>query len=174
MRFLLVSVSLAASKIGRRESSPPQLHGYNRNVKLCVTLCLALLLLGCHKNIENKEAVRQGVLDHLAKRTDLSAMDVRVDAVSFHGNDAEATVYIQAKSGPPGLNAGGMQMKYNLERKDDKWVVKTRPGSSSPHGGANGMQMPMPLPPGAAPQSSTPALPPGHPQLPSSPSGPPK
>ena len=120
---------------------------------------LAFLLLGCKKDIQNKDAIRQAVADHLAKRPDLMALDVRVDGVQFHNNEADALVYLEAKSGPAAGN--GMQMRYSLERKGNQWVVKDRKnsGAASPHGGA--MQMPMPLPNG-----QTPALPPGHPQIP--------
>ena len=112
-----------------------------------------MLLLGCKKNIENKEAVRQGVVEYLAKRTDLMKMDVRVDAVQFRGDEADAKVYLEAKSGPAAGN--GMQMRYMLERKDNKWLVKGKGlsgTSSAPHG---------------VPREGTdamPALPPGHPQ----------
>jgi hypothetical protein len=114
------------------------------------------LFLGCQKNIENKEAIKQGVVDHLAKRSDLMAMDVRVDGVQFKGKEAEALVYLQAKSGPMAAG-GGMQMKYTLDRQGAHWVVREKK-SDAPHGGS----MPMPAPEPEA----TPALPPGHPALP--------
>ncbi len=92
-------------------------------------------------------------MEHLAKRTDLMTMDVRVDAVQFRGDEADAKVYLEAKSGPAAGN--GMQMRYTLERKDNKWLVKSKGqagASGAPHG----------VPPGGA--GAMPAMPPGHPQ----------
>ena len=121
-------------------------------------LCASILLLGCKKDIQNKEAVRQGVIDYFAKRQDLSAMDVAVSSVSFRQDEADAMVYVTPKGSP---GAGGMQMKYLLERKNNRWVVKGRSGSAggdaNPHGGSL-----------AIPQG----LPPGHPSLPASPGNP--
>ncbi len=121
--------------------------------RLSSIFVLVILLLGCKKNIENKEAVRQGVADHLAKRSDLMKMEVRVDAVQFSGNEADASVFLEAKSGPAAGN--GMQMRYKLERQDNKWVVKGKglsAVSGAPHGASQGAADGMP------------ALPPGHPQ----------
>lgn len=118
------------------------------------------LLLGCHKDIQNKEAVRQGVLDYFKSRPDLTAMEVSVSSVQFRNDQADATVYVKAKGeDAPG---SGMEMKYTLDRKDNRWVVKGRGAGSAgangnPHGGAG--TMPMPGPDGGA------ALPPGHPSV---------
>jgi hypothetical protein len=128
-------------------------------VKAALVVLTLLWLPGCKKDIYNKEAVRQAMVDYLAKRTDLSPMDVRVDAVKFNGSQADAMVYLTAKSGPAA--GSGMQMRYVLEKKDNRWEVKSRGASGSPHSGAGGMQMPMPMP------NSGGALPPGHPQVPS-------
>ena len=132
-----------------------------------VLLAALVLLSGCRKDIQNKDAVRQGVLNYLAKRSDLTAMDVAVSNVSFHKDEANATVHFQAKGSPdPGA---GMEIKYILERKGDQWVVKGRSsmagsGHGAPTEGAAG-QLPSghPAVPGAGPAS--PALPPGHPPL---------
>ena len=130
-----------------------------------------ILLLGCHKDIQNKEAVRQGVLDYFKKRPDLMAMDVSVSAVQFRQDEADAMVYVKAKGeDAPG---SGMQMRYTLERKENRWVVKGRAAAAAgananPHGGPGAMQMPMP---GAGSGAN---LPPGHPHLPSQADGNPK
>jgi hypothetical protein len=140
-------------------------HGYNRIVKgIALTVLAAVILLsGCRKNIQNKDAVRKAVVEYLAKRNDLMAMDVAVSAVTFKDNQADALVYLTAKGG---LAAGsGMQMRYALERQGDKWVVKPR-GGTSPHTGAGAMGMP--------PVTGGEALPQGHPQLPPAPPGPAK
>ena len=125
-----------------------------------------ILLAGCHKDIQNTEAVKQGILNHLAKRPDLVSMDVSVSSVSFRKDEADATVYFQAKGGAPGT---GMAMNYILERRGNQWVVKGRGSSpgmehgSNPHGGATPGTAPSPMP-GTAP-NPTPALPPGHPPI---------
>jgi hypothetical protein len=141
---------------------------YNQVVRFSilapVLLAALTLLSGCRKDIQNKEAVRQGVLSYLAKRSDLTAMDVAVSTVSFHKDEANATVHFQAKGSPdPGA---GMEIKYILERKGDQWVVKGRSsmagsGHGTPAGGDAGQLPPgHPTVPGASP-----ALPPGHPPL---------
>ena len=135
--------------------------------------CGVFLLLGCRKDIQNTESVRQGILEYLAKRPDLSAMDVSVGSVSFRKDEADAVVSFRAKDGPPN---NGMEMKYILERKGNRWEVKGRAGSgiagaahpgisgqASPHGGTGGMN----------PGSMNSGLPPGHPPLPAQQTRPP-
>ncbi len=119
----------------------------------------ALLALGgCNRGVENKEAVRQAVVDYLAKRAglDLNAMQIEVVAVSFRQNEADATVAFRPK-GVAG--APGMTMNYTLTRQDNRWVVKGRADTgASPHGAGGAMSGEMPLghPPVAAPQASEP------------------
>jgi hypothetical protein len=121
-----------------------------------------VLLCGCNKNIQNQDAVRQGVMTYLAKRSDLLAMDVSVASVSFRHDEATAQVHFQAKgnSSP----AAGMTMQYLLERKDGQWVVKGRAGTNAAHG-ASGPAVNSVPGQGALPGSldGMPALPPGHP-----------
>ena len=133
------------------------------------------LLGGCKKNIDNNDAVKQGISAYLAKRADLLAMDVNVTSVAYHGDEATATVRFQAKgnSSP----TAGMSMQYVLERKGNQWVVKGRAGgeahSGMPQGGpgapgANGGSIgAMPSMPQGHPSVGTPsgALPPGHPAI---------
>ncbi|MGP0075926.1 MAG: hypothetical protein ACLPWF_28750 [Bryobacteraceae bacterium] len=92
----------------------------------------AVFFVGCKKDIQNQDAVRQGVMSYLSKRSDLLAMDVSVNSVAFHQDEATAQVHFQAKgnSSP----AAGMTMQYVLERKDGQWVVKGRTGANSAHG----------------------------------------
>jgi hypothetical protein len=145
---------------------------YNRIVKTSVgaVLAAALFLSGCGRAVDSKEAVRQGVLDHLSTRAglDLKSMQVDVVSVSFRQNEADAVVSFQPK-GSPGPSAG-MQMQYTLEKKGGRWVVKVkRESGMSPHGGgAPGPAMPPGHPPGGAMPpggAGTPggAMPPGHP-----------
>jgi ketosteroid isomerase-like protein len=114
-----------------------------------------LLASGCGRDIKNKDAVRQGVIDYLNQRkaeTGLDVQDMNVDVsnVTFQNKEANATVAFQSK----GTASAGMSMNYVLERKGDKWVVKGRKESGfNPHG-AQGL-------PGSSPAPN--ALPPGHP-----------
>jgi len=99
----------------------------------------------CSRGPQTTEAVRQGVLDHLASRPDLDlrGIEVQVNAVSFRQNEAEATVSIRPRAAEAG---GAFQMRYTLERKGGRWVVKSKAEAGGGHGGAMG-------------------LPPGHPQV---------
>jgi hypothetical protein len=117
-----------------------------------------LLVLGCSRTNQTPEAVRQGILDYLSSRSDLDLAAVQVDitSVSFRQNEAAATVAFRPKGGAAG---SGMEMRYTLERKGGRWVVKGKgqaPPGGSPHGAA------------ASPESAKPAasgLPPDHPPI---------
>lgn len=120
-------------------------------------VAISLSLQGCHKNIQNEQAVRDGIIKYLSKRTDLVSMDVTVTSVSFRKNEADATVHFQAKgTTDPGA---GMQMKYVLEQKGDDWVVKGRSDM-----GGHGQN-----PQGGSESVPSGALPPGHPAIPTQP-----
>ncbi len=100
-------------------------------------------------------------MNYLAKKSGLSSMDVTIATVSFKKDEADAVVHFQARgSNSPG---SGLDIPYILERKGNEWVVKGRAGSArgaNPHGDAAGM--------GANPHGGgAPALPPGHPAVPS-------
>ena len=111
---------------------------YNRLVKKLALIAAGLCLVACSKDIQNTEAVRQGVVDYLQQRTaetglDVNSLVVTVSSVSFEQDVARATVAFSPKSAP---SVTGMSMNYVLDRKGDKWVVKGRqinPGT--PHGG---------------------------------------
>lgn len=139
----------------------------------------ALLLIGaivfhlasCGGNLNTKEAVRQGVIDHLSNRKkldlNLSTMDIDITSVNFRSNEADAMVAFKPKGSP---NAG-MSMKYTLELKGNHWVVKDRPaGDANPHGGSGGGAGMNPHGGGAPPQE----MPPGHPTVPTPQPGSPK
>jgi hypothetical protein len=99
-------------------------------------LGLLVALTACNKGLQNKDAVRQGVLDYLSQRTDLSMSGMTVDVtnVTFRDGKADADVSFTAKGGPA---SGGMTMRYTLEQKDNKWVVVGKADSGrGPHGGA--------------------------------------
>jgi hypothetical protein len=108
-------------------------------VKLIALLATVLVLAGCSRGVENKEAVRQAVMDYLAKRTNLNmgSMTVEVTSVTFKGNEADATVAFA----PKGSGAGsGMSLRYILERQGNRWVVKGRAGAGGHGAGMPGMQ----------------------------------
>jgi hypothetical protein len=114
-------------------------------------VAVLVVLFGCSKEIQNKEAVRQGVMQHLTGRAglDVSSMDVEISSVMFRDNEAEATVAFRAKGSTD--PASSMSMKYTLERKGNQWVVKSKAGmAGDPHGAT-------PSPGGE--------LPPGHPPM---------
>jgi hypothetical protein len=106
-------------------------------VKKLAIFAAILCLVGCSKDIQNTEAVRQGVVDYLQQRTaetglDVNSLVVTVSSVSFEQDVARATVAFSPKSAP---GVTGMSMNYVLDRKGGKWVVKGRqinPGT--PHG----------------------------------------
>jgi hypothetical protein len=165
--------------------------GYHRYVK-CITSIAAvtlfiILLCGCAKDIQNQEAVRQGVMSYLSKRSGLLAMDVNVTSVSFRQDEATAEVHFQAKgNSSPGA---GMTMQYVLQRQDGQWVVKGRSGPGAAHGASGPAVNSVPgqgalpgsldgmpavpqsgggsvsLPPGHPAVGGSQALPPGHPSV---------
>jgi hypothetical protein len=100
-----------------------------------VSLFLLLCLAACNRSGQSNDAVRQGVLDHLTQAgLNMAGMDVTLNSVQFNGNQADAAVSIAAKGSKA---AQGMQMRYHLEQKDNKWVVVGRQDSGQ-HG-AGGM-----------------------------------
>ena len=134
------------------------------------------MLAGCKKDIQNQDAVRQGVMSYLSKRSDLLAMDVSVSSVAFREDEATAQVHFQAKGN--NSPAAGMTMQYVLERKDGQWVVKGRTGANLARrqwtrrecvpgqGNLPGSLDGMPRIPAPAGDGSTTGLPPGHPSSP--------
>ena len=108
----------------------------------CVLLFLAGLV-ACNRANHSNDAIRQGVLDHLAGRSlNIASMDINVTGVQYTGNKADATVVFT----PKGAAAGqGMTLRYQLEQKSGRWeVVGTMdsghtalaPGAANPHGGS--------------------------------------
>jgi hypothetical protein len=146
---------------------------------LVASMACALVLAGCAKNIDNKEAVQEGVRKGVVKRgIDPNQMDVDVTSVQFHGSTADATVSFRAKGQPAG---GGLTVNYTLDRVKDEWVVKSRaPMSTMGHtqgselpgtGGSAGAIGDLAISPDghATPNTGgTAPLPPGHPGVGSS------
>jgi len=150
--------------------------------KLGLALGLAAALLfggGCKKQASDNDAIRAGILQHLngVGTLNMSSMDMDIRSVSINGNQAHAEVVFRPKNG--GAPAGaGMQVAYNLEKRDGAWVVqKSQPTggmiqhpdtSKNPHQNSDVHSGSMPNfsdivnPGGSAPQG---ALPPGHPPV---------
>jgi hypothetical protein len=132
-------------------------------VKQAILCLAALLLAGCAKNIDNPEAVKEGIIKDIAKKVDVGNMDVNVDSVSFRDSGADATVSFRPKGAP---TSQSMTMNYQLERQSGEWHVKSRNMES--HG-----EQPVKAPPLQPGQTTLPAghmavnggtpLPPGHP-----------
>jgi len=145
-----------------------------------------VLCSACNRAGENKQAVRDGIVQHLSKNAalDINQLNVDVTDVKFNGNTAVAAVSIKPKSAPE----QGMTMSYTLARHGDKWEVQGRAaghgGAGAAMGGGMGTGTPPPAGPaeggthnetpepkgalGDAPASgagASRALPPGHPPV---------
>jgi hypothetical protein len=115
---------------------------------------LAALLLNtgaCKSKTDEKAAIRDGVVKHLASMNGLnvSNMTIVVTQAAVNGDKAQASVDIRAKSGEPG--APPMQLTYDLQKQGEEWVVlkgQATGGMQHPAAGET------------APQGG---LPPGHP-----------
>jgi len=123
------------------------------NRAILTSLLGALLLFtgACKTKTDSKDAIRAGVVKHIAsmKGLNVNNMDVIVTQATVNGNTAEANVDIRAKNGDP--NAPPMQLVYQMQKQGDEWVVV----KGQPTGG-----MAHPAPGEAPPQG---AMPPGHP-----------
>jgi hypothetical protein len=129
-------------------------------VKLAPICLAALMLAGCSKNIDNPEAVKEGVVKDIAKKVDVQSMDVNVDSVSFREKEADAKVSFRPKGAPASQS---ITMNYQLERQGDEWHIKGR--SMMNHEGATA-QGAMPAGhPGVAPGQAGGPLPAGHPAV---------
>lgn len=120
---------------------------------LASLLGTALLVIGGCKKTDNKNAIRDGVMKHIAGLQGLNVnnMTVTVTQANIHGDKAEANVDIRAKNGDP--NAPPMQLVYQMQKQGEAWVVVKGQASGG------GMQHPAP---GEAPPPGT--MPPNHPQ----------
>lgn len=127
---------------------------YNFLVTFRPTYLLILALASCAtKPAQTQDAVRQAVIDHLGKRSDMlgSSMTVSVVSVNFRGEEADAVVSVAPKEG-----GSGIQMTYTLAIESGKWTVKK---SGAPTG---------------TPHQATPPageLPAGHPPVGGAPKG---
>jgi hypothetical protein len=126
---------------------------------LAALLGVAVLFsVACKSKTDDKEAIRAGVIKHLAalNMLNLNNMDVNVTQATVNGNQAQAQVEIRAKGGDSSSNA--MQIGYALEKRGEEWFVLKSTGMGG------GMQHPGP---GEARPAGTSlgAMPPGHPNV---------
>jgi len=86
----------------------------------------AVLLLGagCKKRPSGNDAIRAGIMQHLngIGTLNMSAMEMDIRSVSINGGQAHAEVVFRPKTGAP--SGAGMQVAYDLEKRDGGWVVK--------------------------------------------------
>jgi hypothetical protein len=129
-----------------------------RGILAALLVATGFFAVACKSKSDEKEAIRAGVITHLAalNMLNLNNMDVNVTQATVNGNQAQAQVEIRAKGGAPGANA--MQIGYSLEKRGEEWVVLKSTGMGG------GMQHPGP---GEAPPAGTApgAMPPGHPNV---------
>lgn len=128
---------------------------YNRKVRIIAVIPLVVCLAACNRGTQSKEAVRQGVVDHLAKNGfNVSAMDVTLVSADIKGTEADASVQIGLKGGNP---SAGMSRKYHLEQRGSQWVVTgSQDASGSPHGGGAMPGAANPHGSGAMPEGASP------------------
>lgn len=127
--------------------------------RIAAVCLLTLGLIGCNGAKQDKEAVRQTVIEHVTKNSGLNMadMDVQITSLNFHGKEADVTAAFQAKAG-----GAPVQFRYNLEDQNGKWVVKGKAmPASGMHDGTGGPQGP-----GGNDATPPSALPPGHPSIP--------
>ena len=102
-------------------------------MRLIFSVLLIVCLAGCqHSGANNADAVRQGVIEHLAKGGyNIAGMDIAVSAVKYDGDQGVATVAVTAKGQAA---TSPMILSYQLERQSGKWVVTGL--AKGGHGGA--------------------------------------
>jgi hypothetical protein len=149
-----------------------------RSATVILLFAAFLTVGGCKHQPSDADAIRAGILQHLTAvgTLNISAMQMDIRSVSVNGNQAHAEVEFRPKTGSaPGA---GMQVAYNLEKRDGSWVVlKTQAAggaiqhpdpNQNPHQNQNVHSGSLPdfnavlSPTGASAQA---ALPPGHPPV---------
>jgi len=133
---------------------------------------------GCKKEPSDNDGIRAGVMQHLTAvgTLNINAMQVDIRNVSINGNQAHAEVEFRPKTG--GAPGTGMQVAYNLEKRDGTWtVLKTKAAggmmqhpdpNQNPHQNQAVHSTSLPnfnsvLNPSGSPAQGT--LPPGYPQV---------
>lgn len=143
-----------------------------------VTMAFAAICAanGCKKGASDSDGIRAGIMQHLTAvgTLNINAIQMDIRDVSINGNQAHAEVEFRPKTGAPGT---GMQVAYNLEKRDGTWMVlKTKAAggmmqhpdpNQNPHQNPAVYSTSLPnfnsiLNPSGSAQG---ALPPGHPQV---------
>ena len=89
-----------------------------------MALAAALAIVsGCKHAPSDSDAIRAGITQHLSslRTLNISAMDLDINTVSIQGNHASVQVTFRPKTGAPA--GAGMQVAYELEKRDSNWVV---------------------------------------------------
>ena len=152
----------------------------NGKILVVASLMCFSFFAGCKTQVSDSDAIRSGILMHLRSvgTLNIGAMNMDIRSVSINGTRAHAEVEFRPKTGaPPGA---GMMVSYDLEKRQDGWVVlqtqaaggmidHPAPGQNphlnpNVHSGAGVPNFSELVNPGAAP----PSLPPGHPPVRSS------
>ena len=129
----------------------------NRIVLIAALACV----VACKKDIKNDDAVKAAIQKRLVK-TGFTPdnMTVNIARVTYHDDDAQATVSFVPKGSPAN---SGVTFKYNLQRDKDEWVVVgSATGDSAAGHTGTGI-----APPGQVDPSAP--LPSGHPPVGSKP-----
>jgi hypothetical protein len=117
---------------------------------LAALLGTLLLLLGaCKSQTDSKDAIRAGVVKHIASVNGLNVdnMTIVVTQATINGDKAQASVDIRAKNSDP--SAPAMQLTYELQKQGEEWVVlKGQPTGGMQHPAAGEMPQPGTMPPG--------------------------
>ena len=59
---------------------------------LATLVLVSCALSGCNRASQSKEAIRAGVIEYVATKVNVGAMDVDVTSIDFKGSEADATV----------------------------------------------------------------------------------
>ena len=90
---------------------------------------------GCNRASQNKEAIRQSVVDYVAGKVNVGAMDVDVTSVTFKGGSAPFLAQLQAiQEDPttpgvcfPGINCTGLTLTTDLHLAPTGTFSATKP-----------------------------------------------
>ncbi len=148
-----------------------------KRVILALAWAAVLFSIGaCKKQARDDDLIRAAIMKHLSSigTLNMNAMDMDVRSVSVNGNNAHAEVEFRPKTG--GAPGAGMQVAYNLQKRDGAWIVlgsQALGGMQHPVAGQNSRtNQNLPNFHDLLNQPGTPAqgtLPPGHPPVTSQP-----
>jgi hypothetical protein len=117
---------------------------------LATTVGALLLFTGaCKSKTDNKDAIHNGVVKHIAAMNGLNVnnMTVTVTQATVNGDTAQASVDIRAKNSDP--SAPPMQLVYQMQKQGNEWVVvKSQPTGGMQHPAAGEMPTQGSMPPG--------------------------